>query len=75
MGKGGDKDVKVKSVSTKSDEPASSKEQSRSNPVRKFKLNNLATEELRKWAKSYALPNEGERDELLELLVSAFIVN
>ena len=55
MGKGGEKSTKTDSV------PASSK---------KLKLEHMATEELRKWAKAYGFKEDEEREKLLIELVS-----
>jgi hypothetical protein len=61
MGKGGEQSSKVKEVSACAQH--------------KLKLNQLATEELRKWAKSYGLPADLDRDSLLVQLVNLFSPN
>jgi hypothetical protein len=40
--------------------------------VKSYKLEHMATEELRKWAKSYGEKDSAPREELLETLVGAF---
>ena len=40
--------------------------------VKSYKLEHMATEELRKWAKSYGEKDSAPREELLKTLVGAF---
>lgn len=62
MGKGGDGNAALTAKKTSSESPSALKHP---------QLNELPTEELRKWAKSYGLEGvDAEREVLLQLLVS-----
>lgn len=62
MGKGGEQLVDAKAT------PAANSHDDHSKG-KAFKLSHMPTEELRKWAKAYALNDELERDDLLAALV------